>query len=124
MEGLKFRNAAVSWTRRARMIAGTQGRPNLLMLPTSERDRLMSCRQSRSRRSGQLYRPVVVAMIAMRMVQPSTYEVIDVVPMGHGFVPAGRAMLVRAERLWPYTTRDLAALTVMTCSSKARRGAS
>jgi hypothetical protein len=49
--------------------------------------------------SGQLYRAVVVAMIAMGMMQPSTHEVIDVVAMGHGFVPAGRAMLVRAAGL-------------------------
>jgi hypothetical protein len=43
---------------------------------------------------------MVVAMITMRMVQPSIHEVIDMVPMGHGFVPAGRAVLVRASRLW------------------------
>jgi hypothetical protein len=49
--------------------------------------------------SGRLYRAVVVAMIAMGMMQPSTHEVIDVVAMGHGFVPAGRAMLVRAAGL-------------------------
>jgi hypothetical protein len=49
--------------------------------------------------SGQLYRAVVVAMIAMGMMQPSTHEVIDVVAMGHSFVPAGRAMLVRAAGL-------------------------
>jgi hypothetical protein len=42
---------------------------------------------------------MVVAMITMRMMQPSIHEVIDVVPMGHGFVPASRAMLVRAGRL-------------------------
>jgi hypothetical protein len=55
--------------------------------------------RGRSRVSGQLYRPMVVAMIAMGMVQPSIYEVIDMVPMGHGFVPAGRAVLMRADRL-------------------------
>ena len=38
-------------------------------------------------------------MIAMGMMQPSAHEVIDMVAMGHGFVPAGRAMLVRAARL-------------------------
>lgn len=43
---------------------------------------------------------MVVAMITMGMVQPSIHEIIDVVPMGHGFVPAGRAVLVRASRLW------------------------
>jgi hypothetical protein len=42
---------------------------------------------------------MVVAMVPMGMVQPSIHEVIDMVPMGHGFVPAGRAMLVRAGRL-------------------------
>jgi hypothetical protein len=39
-------------------------------------------------------------MIAMGMVQPSAHEIIDVIPMGHGFMPAGRTMLVRAARLW------------------------
>jgi hypothetical protein len=43
---------------------------------------------------------MVVAMITMGMVQPSIHEIIDVVSMGHGFVPAGRAVLVRASRLW------------------------
>ena len=53
----------------------------------------------RSRPSGQVHRAVVVAMIAMRMMQPSAHEIIDVVTMGHGFVSAGRPMLVRAARL-------------------------
>jgi hypothetical protein len=39
-------------------------------------------------------------MIAMGMVQPFTHEIIDVIPMGHGFMPAGRTMLVRAARFW------------------------
>jgi hypothetical protein len=43
---------------------------------------------------------VVVATITMRMMQASAHEIIDVITMGHGFVPAGRAMLVRAARLW------------------------
>jgi hypothetical protein len=38
-------------------------------------------------------------MIAMGMVQPSIHKVIDMIPMGHRFVPAGRAVLVRANRL-------------------------
>jgi hypothetical protein len=42
---------------------------------------------------------MVVAMITVRMVQPSIHEVVDVVPMGHGFVPARRAVRVRAGRL-------------------------
>jgi hypothetical protein len=50
-------------------------------------------------KSGQLYRPMVVAMSTMGMVQPSIHEIIDVVPVGHRFVPAGRAVLVRANRL-------------------------
>jgi hypothetical protein len=49
--------------------------------------------------SSQLYWPMVIAMIAMGMVQPSIHEVIDMVPMGHGFVPAGRAVRVRTDRL-------------------------
>ena len=42
---------------------------------------------------------MVVAMIAMGMMQPSIHEVIHMVPMRHGFVAAGRAMRVRADRL-------------------------
>jgi hypothetical protein len=38
-------------------------------------------------------------MTTMGMVQPSIHEVIDVVPVRHRFVPAGRAVLVRADRL-------------------------
>jgi hypothetical protein len=43
---------------------------------------------------------MVVTMIAVGMVQLSIHEVINVVAMGHGFVPARRAMLVRAARFW------------------------
>src|ERR1700751_283726 len=43
---------------------------------------------------------MVVTMIAVGMVQPSIHEMINVVAMGHGFVPARRAMLVRAARPW------------------------
>ena len=42
---------------------------------------------------------MIVAMVAMRMVQPSVYQVIDVVSMRYGFVPATWAVLVRALRL-------------------------
>jgi hypothetical protein len=38
-------------------------------------------------------------MIAVRMMQPSIHEVIEMVTMRHRFVPAGRAMLVRAAHL-------------------------
>jgi hypothetical protein len=38
-------------------------------------------------------------MIAMRMMQPSAHEVIDVIAMGHDFVSTRRPMLVRAARL-------------------------
>jgi hypothetical protein len=38
-------------------------------------------------------------MVAMGMMQTSAHEVIDMIAMRHGFVPAGRAMLVRAARL-------------------------
>jgi hypothetical protein len=43
---------------------------------------------------------MVITMIAMRMVQASVHEVVDVVTMGDGFVPAGRAMSVRADGFW------------------------
>ena len=49
--------------------------------------------------SGHLYRPMIVAMSTMGMVQPSIHEVIDVVAVRYGFVSARRAMLVRADRL-------------------------
>jgi hypothetical protein len=42
---------------------------------------------------------MVVAVIAMRMVQPSAHEVVDVITVRHGFVSAGRAMLVRTASL-------------------------
>ena len=44
--------------------------------------------------SGQLHRSVVVAMVAMGMVQPSIHEVIDMIPVGHAFVSAGRVVRV------------------------------
>ena len=43
---------------------------------------------------------MVVTMIAVGMVQPSIHEIISVVAMGHGYVPARRAMLMRAARFW------------------------
>jgi hypothetical protein len=38
-------------------------------------------------------------MIAVRMIQASAHQVIHVIAMGHRFVTAGWAMLVRAARL-------------------------
>jgi hypothetical protein len=35
-----------------------------------------------------MYRPVVVAMIAMGMMQASIHQIIDMIPMWHRFVPA------------------------------------
>jgi hypothetical protein len=55
--------------------------------------------QGARQRSGELQGPVVIAMIAMRMMEASAHQVIDVIPVRHGFVTAGRAMLVRAARL-------------------------
>ena len=42
--------------------------------------------------SGQVYSPVIVAVIAMRMMQASFHNVISVVPVRYGFVPAIRAV--------------------------------
>jgi hypothetical protein len=42
---------------------------------------------------------VVVAVVSMRMVQPSVYQVIDVVGVRHRFVSATWPMLMRAARL-------------------------
>jgi hypothetical protein len=50
-------------------------------------------------RSGQLHGPVIVAVITMRMMQPSAHEIIDVVTMRNGFMPTGRAVLVCAAGL-------------------------
>jgi hypothetical protein len=50
-------------------------------------------------RSGQLHGPVIVAVITMRMMQPSAHEIIDVVTMRNCFMPTGRAMLVCAAGL-------------------------
>ena len=43
---------------------------------------------------------MVVTMIAVGMVQPSTHEIINVVAMGYGFVPTRWDMVVRAARFW------------------------
>jgi hypothetical protein len=37
-------------------------------------------------------------MVAVRMMQPSAHQVIDVIAMGHRLVSAGRPMLVRTAR--------------------------
>jgi hypothetical protein len=42
--------------------------------------------------SGQLYWPVVIAMIAVGMMQPRVHQVIDVIAMRYRFVPAGWPM--------------------------------
>ena len=41
---------------------------------------------------GQLYRSVVVAMVAMGMMQPSIHEVIDMIAVRYGLVPTRWAM--------------------------------
>src|SRR5271165_681492 len=50
-------------------------------------------------RLDQVHGAVVVAVIAMGMVQPSVYQVIDVVSVRDGFVSTAWPMLVRAARL-------------------------
>jgi hypothetical protein len=42
---------------------------------------------------------MIVAVIAVRMVQPSVHQVVDMITMRHGFVSAVPAMLVRAAGL-------------------------
>ena len=44
--------------------------------------------------SDQLHRPVVVAMITMRVMEPSVHQVIDVISVRNGFVSAVRTMLM------------------------------
>jgi hypothetical protein len=46
--------------------------------------------------SGQLHGPVIIAMIAVRMVQPAVYEIVDVVAVRHRFVSAIWTVCVRA----------------------------
>jgi hypothetical protein len=41
---------------------------------------------------------MIIAVIAVRMVQPAVHKIVHVVPMRHGFVSAAWAMLVRAVR--------------------------
>jgi hypothetical protein len=43
---------------------------------------------------GQLNRPVVVAMIAMWVMQASVYKIVDMVTVRYGLVSAVRAMRV------------------------------
>lgn len=43
-----------------------------------------------------LHRPVIVAVITMPMVQPTVYQVVDVVTVGHPLVPAVILMLAAA----------------------------
>lgn len=50
---------------------------------------------NREASSDQLNGPVIVAMIAVRMVQPSVHEVVDMVAMRYHFVPAIWTMRVR-----------------------------
>jgi hypothetical protein len=50
-------------------------------------------------RSDELHGSVVVAMLAVRMMQTAAYEVIDVVAMRHRLVTAVRTVFVRAARL-------------------------
>jgi len=44
--------------------------------------------------SGQLHGPVIVAMIAMRMMELSVHQVIDMITVRDGFVSAFRTMLM------------------------------
>jgi hypothetical protein len=44
--------------------------------------------------SDQLHRPVVVAMIAMRVMEPSVHQVINMITVRDGFVSAVRTMLM------------------------------
>lgn len=51
--------------------------------------------RSRGDASRRLQRPVVVAMVAVRVVQVAVDQIVDVITVGHGLVTATRAMLVR-----------------------------
>jgi len=44
--------------------------------------------------SDQLHRPVLVAMIAMRMMELSFHQIIDMITVRDGFVSADRTMLM------------------------------
>ena len=46
--------------------------------------------------SRQFYRPVIIAMAIMWVMQSTAHEVIDVITVGHAFVSAARPMRVKA----------------------------
>lgn len=46
--------------------------------------------------SAQRYRPMIVAMTVVRVMQPSVHEIIDVIAVRYGFVSAARTMRMRA----------------------------
>jgi hypothetical protein len=46
--------------------------------------------------SRQFYRPMIIAMAIVWVMQPAVYEVIHVITVGHAFVSAARPMRMRA----------------------------
>ncbi|WP_028347140.1 hypothetical protein [Bradyrhizobium murdochi] len=52
--------------------------------------------QRRDRLSGELHGPMIIAMIAVRMVQPAVYEIVDVIAVRYRFVSAIWTVFVRA----------------------------
>jgi hypothetical protein len=51
------------------------------------------------RRSRQFYRPMIIAMAVMWVMQPSVHKVIDVITVRHLFVSAAQTMRMRAPGL-------------------------
>ncbi|MEH2624311.1 hypothetical protein V1292_002366 [Bradyrhizobium sp. AZCC 1719] len=52
--------------------------------------------QRRDRLSSELHGPMIIAMIAVRMVQPAVYEIVDMIAVRHRFVSAIWTVFVRA----------------------------
>jgi hypothetical protein len=68
------------------------------------------------RPSGELHGPVVITMIAVRMMQPAVDEIIYMIAMRHGFVSAVWPMHVSTMGLGVHRTGFVAS-TASACSS-------
>jgi hypothetical protein len=66
--------------------------------------------------SAQFYRPVVIAMAIMWVMQPAVHKVVDVITVRHLFMSAARTMRVRAL-VSGVQRKGLVSLTSITCSS-------
>ena len=84
--------SVLSYDEGRELIAELDGLRTTIVETIGPQESRLNPRQSRGRRSGQLQRPVVVAMIAVRMMQPPIHKVVDMVAVRHRFVSAGGAV--------------------------------